>query len=210
MSVLRLEGIHKSYGDAEVLRGIDLAVDAHEVIAVIGASDVIDEALITRWTATATHPGIASAKGPDQLRLVAAVTAARADSDTIVVDLHWGEEGADCPTPRQEELAQSLVDAGADIVVGSHSHRVETAGRLGTAFVDYGLGNFVFYARTAPTQATGVLALTVEADGVRQAQWTPARISDGVPVPLLGSGAAQAVAAKERLRGCTGLSATAP
>jgi ABC-type polar amino acid transport system ATPase subunit len=38
MSVLRLEGIHQSYGGTAVLRGIDLAVDAHEVIAVIGAS----------------------------------------------------------------------------------------------------------------------------------------------------------------------------
>src|SRR6187431_1881158 len=38
MSVLRLEGIHKSYEGTEVLRGIDLAVDAHEVIAVIGSS----------------------------------------------------------------------------------------------------------------------------------------------------------------------------
>jgi ABC-type polar amino acid transport system ATPase subunit len=38
MSVLRLENIHKSYGETEVLRGIDLAVDAHEVIALIGAS----------------------------------------------------------------------------------------------------------------------------------------------------------------------------
>ena len=38
MSVLRLESIHKSYGDTAVLRGIDLEVAAHEVIAVIGAS----------------------------------------------------------------------------------------------------------------------------------------------------------------------------
>lgn len=38
MSVLRLEGIHKSFGATTVLRGIDLAVDAHEVIAVIGSS----------------------------------------------------------------------------------------------------------------------------------------------------------------------------
>jgi ABC-type polar amino acid transport system ATPase subunit len=38
MSVLRLEGIHQSYDGTPVLRGIDLAVDAHEVIAVIGAS----------------------------------------------------------------------------------------------------------------------------------------------------------------------------
>jgi ABC-type polar amino acid transport system ATPase subunit len=36
--VLRLEGVHKSYGDTEVLRGIDLTVASHEVIAVIGSS----------------------------------------------------------------------------------------------------------------------------------------------------------------------------
>lgn len=38
MSVLRLENIHKSFGSTQVLRGIDLSVEAHEVIAVIGAS----------------------------------------------------------------------------------------------------------------------------------------------------------------------------
>ena len=37
-TVLRLENIWKSYGDADVLRGIDLAVDSHEVVALIGAS----------------------------------------------------------------------------------------------------------------------------------------------------------------------------
>jgi polar amino acid transport system ATP-binding protein len=38
MSVLRLANIHKSFGSTPVLRGIDLTVNAHEVIAVIGAS----------------------------------------------------------------------------------------------------------------------------------------------------------------------------
>ena len=36
--VLSLRGIHKSFGDREVLRGIDLDVSAHEVVALIGAS----------------------------------------------------------------------------------------------------------------------------------------------------------------------------
>ncbi len=36
--VLRLENIWKSFGDAPVLRGIDLAVASHEVVALIGAS----------------------------------------------------------------------------------------------------------------------------------------------------------------------------
>ncbi|PZE59739.1 peptide ABC transporter ATP-binding protein [Curtobacterium sp. MCPF17_047] len=36
--VLELRGLRKSFGDQEVLRGIDLAVHRHEVICVIGAS----------------------------------------------------------------------------------------------------------------------------------------------------------------------------
>ena len=36
--VLRLENVHKSFGDAQVLRGIDLEVGEHEVVALIGAS----------------------------------------------------------------------------------------------------------------------------------------------------------------------------
>ena len=38
MSVLRLENVRKAFGPTPVLRGIDLTVDAHEVIAVIGSS----------------------------------------------------------------------------------------------------------------------------------------------------------------------------
>jgi len=38
MSVLELAGIHKFYGENHVLRGIDLTVDSHEVVALIGAS----------------------------------------------------------------------------------------------------------------------------------------------------------------------------
>jgi polar amino acid transport system ATP-binding protein len=37
-AVLRIEGVRKHYGDHEVLCGIDLEVDAHEVVALIGAS----------------------------------------------------------------------------------------------------------------------------------------------------------------------------
>jgi polar amino acid transport system ATP-binding protein len=35
---LRIEGLHKSYGRLEVLRGIDLALAEHEVVCLIGAS----------------------------------------------------------------------------------------------------------------------------------------------------------------------------
>jgi len=37
-SALLIEGLHKSFGRTEVLRGIDLTVDEHEVVCLIGAS----------------------------------------------------------------------------------------------------------------------------------------------------------------------------
>jgi polar amino acid transport system ATP-binding protein len=38
VEALRIEGLHKSFGDLEVLRGIDLVVEEHEVVCLIGAS----------------------------------------------------------------------------------------------------------------------------------------------------------------------------
>jgi poly-gamma-glutamate capsule biosynthesis protein CapA/YwtB (metallophosphatase superfamily) len=174
-------------------------------IAVIGASDVIDDFLIASWTATDTQGGIASAKDVNQQRLVERVRAARPDADTLVVYVHWGVEGASCPTQRQRDLAHALVDAGADIVVGSHSHRVMTAGRLGPALVDYGLGNFVFYNESGASGITGVLTVTATGRDVDAYAWKPARIQGGIPHLLTGDAAAQDIAAFNAHRSCTDL-----
>lgn len=174
-------------------------------IAVLGASDVIDDALLARWIATDSQPGIASAKPTQQVRLLDAVRAARADADTVVVYLHWGAEGTSCPTGRQKELTRALVDAGADIVVGSHTHRVMTAGRLGTAFVDYGLGNFAFYNEAGPSGITGVLSVTATGRDVDAYSWKPARIQGGIPHLLSGAPAAADVQAFDARRACTDL-----
>jgi polar amino acid transport system ATP-binding protein len=37
-AALKIEGLHKSFGKTEVLKGIDLALDPHEVVCLIGAS----------------------------------------------------------------------------------------------------------------------------------------------------------------------------
>ena len=88
-----------------------------EHIGIIAATQVIDSDLQTAWTATATQPGLASAYDVDAL--VAAVEAARRIDDTVVVFLHWGVELDACPDPLQEPLANVLVRAGADIIVGA-------------------------------------------------------------------------------------------
>ncbi len=168
-------------------------------IAIISASQVIDTPFINTWSATDSQPGIASAKNID--RLLAAVRAARATSDTLVVFLHWGAEGTHCPTGDQRTIAAQLVQAGADVVVGSHSHQLEGAGHLGSALVDYGLGNFAFY-----TGATsGVLTVTMTGRRVDRYGWEPASIIGGVPNPVTGAAKQPAIDAWRDLRACTDL-----
>jgi hypothetical protein len=174
-------------------------------VSVIGATQVMDSNVATAWTATDTQAGLAVAKDPT--RLIAAVTAARATSDIVVVYLHWGVEGSTCPTAAQETLAGQLKDAGADVIVGSHAHRVIGGGRLGAdgPFVDYGLGNFVFYAQGGAGATTGVLTLTVDKRVVTAYQWHPGTISAGTPRLSAGAAATSGVAAWNALRGCTNL-----
>jgi poly-gamma-glutamate synthesis protein (capsule biosynthesis protein) len=173
-------------------------------VAVIGATQVLDNDLAAAWTAGPDKPGLASTY--DLPRLLQAVRAGRMNADTVVVYLHWGKELTACPTSRQRTIAQQLVDAGADIVVGSHAHVQLGAGRLGNAFIDYGLGNFVFYASGATaTTRSGVLVLTVAGHAVTGAQWVPARIQGGVPVRLTGEAATTGIDQWNSLRTCTGL-----
>ena len=130
----------------------------------------------------------------------------RATADTVVVFLHWGTELEGCPTFVQRSLARKLVAAGADVIVGSHAHVLLGAGHLGNALVDYGLGNFVFYASREETVTSGVLEVTVTGRHVDSYRWVPARISGSIPYPVTGDAEAQAVASWKGLRGCTGSS----
>jgi len=174
-------------------------------IAVIGATQVLDSNLAAAWTARDGKAGMASAYQEE--RLLAAVRAARAAADTVIVDLHWGRELANCPIDRQRALVPKLIAAGADVVVGSHAHVLLGGGYLRGAYVHYGLGNFLFYSRGGVTAQSGVLLLTLRGHAVTNSRWVPAVISGGIPIPLQGASANRAVASWRSLRGCTGLSA---
>jgi len=172
-------------------------------ISVIGATQVLDDELISAWTAGPGKPGLASAK--DVPRLLQEVRAARKTSDTVVVFLHWGIELQQCPSQDQRTLARQLVAAGADVVVGGHAHRVQGAGRMGKTLVGYGLGNFVWYGTSELSTQTGVLLVTVNGRRIVSYRWAPARIVDGVPHPLTGSSRRSELTSWRSLRGCTGL-----
>ena len=125
----------------------------------------------------------------------------------MVVFLHWGIQLDACPDPLQEPLADELVKAGADIIVGAHAHVLLGGGYLGSAYVDYGLGNFAFYNTPSPTNQSGSLVITATGRHVDSVTWRPATIVDELPVPLTGSSATAALQSWTAGRTCTNLAA---
>jgi poly-gamma-glutamate synthesis protein (capsule biosynthesis protein) len=174
-------------------------------IAVIAATQIIANNLVSTWTASATQPGVASAIDPTLL--VREVQQVRKTADTVIVYLHWGTETQTCPNPQQEPLAQQLVSAGADIVVGTNAHVISGAGYLGTAYVAYGLGNFAFYDTAAPETDSGSLIVSAQGRHIASAVWRPATIVSGLPQPLSGQPATAAIDSWNSARSCTNLSA---
>jgi len=62
----------------------------------------------------------------------------------IIVFIHWGEEYKPTSNAIQKELAHSMIDSGADLIVGSHPHIVEEIEQYKGKLIFYSLGNFVF------------------------------------------------------------------
>lgn len=92
----------------------------------------------------------------------------RADSlaEVTVAFLHFGTEYVELPSPEAMRQAELAIDAGADIVVGTHPHVIEPYGVYTTksgnrALVYWSLGNFVSNQQQLETNLGGVAKFTV-------------------------------------------------
>jgi poly-gamma-glutamate synthesis protein (capsule biosynthesis protein) len=68
----------------------------------------------------------------------------RKETDIVVIFCHWGVEYLEEYTQAQQDLAHSFVDAGADLVIGSHPHVVQPLEIYKDKMIYYSLGNFIF------------------------------------------------------------------
>jgi poly-gamma-glutamate synthesis protein (capsule biosynthesis protein) len=172
-------------------------------VGIVSATDWLEPDLVASWSATDTQPGLAFSI--DRTRLLEEVRALRPNVDTLVAFLHWGTEETWCASSEQQDLAQALMEAGADLVVGSHTHRVFGAGKSGPSLVAYGLGNFVYWREDGESGRSGILLVTATGREVDNYSWAPARITNGVAVPDTGDAAAADLAEWEQRRSCSGI-----
>jgi len=72
------------------------------------------------------------------------ISAAKKNSDIVIVSLHSGTEYSQTITSFQNNFAEAAIDAGADLLVGHHPHVVQKYERYKDKWIFYSLGNFIF------------------------------------------------------------------
>lgn len=86
-------------------------------------------------------------------------------AEFIICALHWGDEGKYRPTEYQKSLAHAAIDAGADLVYGSHPHVLQPVEEYGDGLILYSLGNWCFGGNSWPKDLdTAIIQVTVMRD----------------------------------------------
>jgi poly-gamma-glutamate capsule biosynthesis protein CapA/YwtB (metallophosphatase superfamily) len=104
------------------------------------------------------RPGVAWL---DPAQALADIRFARPLADLVIVCPHWGVEYALKPSRTQVELAHQMIDAGADLIVGSHPHVVQPLENYHDRWIAYSLGNFIFDQQNPATHRGLMLQVTV-------------------------------------------------
>ena len=144
------------------------------VIKTISVSDVIAR----RSSAGTDSAGISTTNADN---FTQAVYDAASTSDLLIVTIHWGEEDSRHPTEDQRELAHELIDAGADIIIGSHANVVEPIERYRDGIIFYDLGNFVSDASWTRNRDGALVRFDVSEDGSSRFTVYPLHITACTP-----------------------------
>lgn len=107
------------------------------------------------YFASANRPGT---NPLDSAKMKTAVINLRPQVDWLIVSIHDGTEYQFTPDESQTTFARAAIDAGADLIIGSHPHVVQTAEKYKNGYIFYSLGNFVFDQVWSEETQQGLLA----------------------------------------------------
>ena len=169
-------GAGKNRGEAFAAASIDRAGSriAFLSFSQIGPAD---------FAATDTRSGTAFVYRMDRRNVRAAIEKAALRSDYVIVSYHWGIEKEYAPTASQVADGRFAIDAGADLVLSHHPHRIQGVEYYKKGLIAYSLGNFVFSPGSSGGRDTLALTVRLGPKGVLSAHAVPAHIeATGRPV----------------------------
>ncbi|MCL5058331.1 MAG: CapA family protein [Actinobacteria bacterium] len=166
--------------EAEAFRPVLLERNGFK-IAVLAFTKVVPR---TDWIAGKNRPGIAS--GYSRKLMMESIRSAAEKGDIIIVCMHWGQETADYPSREEIALAHSLIDAGADVVVGHHPHVIQGLELYKNKLIAYSLGNFIFTSSSQKAREGSILQIIFDSGGGYTARIIPTFIASGTTTVLRG------------------------
>lgn len=98
----------------------------------------------------------------------------------IIVCPHWGIEHTVAPTVDQRRDARLIIDAGADCIIGHHTHTVQTTETYRNKPIYYSIGNFIF-DQQKPLNAIGGLVRLIIKKQSATSEMLPIMIKDCQP-----------------------------
>lgn len=148
-------------------------------IALVAATQIERSYNYTK-EATDDSPGVLKTLNPD--KFMAEISEAKKNADFVIVIVHWGTEGNSYYGSDQTELAKNFISAGADVIIGGHTHCLQ-----GIEFIDgipvyYSLGNYWFSSTMnmpAPYD-TGLAEIKINKDGSITPSFVPCHFANGV------------------------------
>ncbi len=123
--------------------------------------------------ATENRGGVFRCWNPE--KLYETVAKAKETSDLVIVFIHWGTENQVEPDWAQLEQAPALAEAGADLIIGAHSHCLQGVQYFDDTPVVYSLGNFWFNSKTLDTC---IIQAEISAEGLEGLKFIPAIQAD--------------------------------
>jgi len=136
------------------------------------------------WVAGPNYPGVAN--GWDTQKVLETIKQANSQVDVLVVSVHWGKELADYPASDQTRLAKAMVDSGADVILGHHSHCLQGVAVYNKKPIFYSMGNFIFTSSSMKASSGAIALVNMDRDGARDLQVIPTRLDRGRPQVLTG------------------------
>ncbi len=110
------------------------------------------------FIATKEKSGVA----PTQLDYIKEdIEKARSEVDILIVSLHWGIEYTYEPTAKQIDLAHQIIDSGADMILGHHTHRFQSIEIYKDKPIFYSLGNFIFDQNNPENQQGFIMEMSI-------------------------------------------------
>ena len=103
---------------------------------------------------------------PNKDECVAAIEQLKSEgAEYIICAFHWGQELKYRPNQNQVDLARACIDAGADLIYGSHPHCLQPIEEYNGGVILYSMGNWSFGGNTSPTDRdTAIVQIKVKRD----------------------------------------------